>query len=158
MSHRSSIIVVVADIEYYSSPETSLILGDRHYSVVIATWIGKSSIKAAQALTDWLRRVAAHAAAEDVGLAVMLRRGTSNRDPGELLSEIFHDPEQAVHLLAAAGFPRARIPRFTTPQAFWSRSLEEARNGVLPGGIRPILEQAAAMYPYNPEFAAYRAA
>ena len=61
----------MADIEYFSSPDTSLVLDDRHFPVVIATWLGKSSIDAAQALGDWLRRVATRAATEDVGFVLV---------------------------------------------------------------------------------------
>ncbi|MEM9459289.1 MAG: hypothetical protein AAGF11_34235 [Myxococcota bacterium] len=71
MSDRSPIIVVVADIEYFSSPGTSLVLDDRHFPVLIATWLGKASIEAAQALGDWVRRMAARAVQQDVGFVLV---------------------------------------------------------------------------------------
>lgn len=74
---------------------------------------------------------------------------------GEIV-RVFHDQQEATKLLKAAHFPEGRIPAFKDAQTFWDRAIEMARNGVLPGGIRPILEQAARMYPHNPGFAACR--
>lgn len=70
----------------------------------------------------------------------------------EALATVFAGRERAVLLVERAGFPRSRIPSFTTADVFWSSVVREARNGVLPGGVSPILKRAAAEYPHNSAF------
>lgn len=79
-------------------------------------------------------------------------RDREERALRELIT-VFYDGDRATWLATAAGVPKARIPSFTTPLLFWSKVVEEARHGLLRGGIRPIIESAAEMYPNNPTFA-----
>lgn len=74
----------------------------------------------------------------------------------EELTKVFQDRDLAMLLLARVSFPAPRIPSATTSLVFWNQVAGEARNGVLPGGIRPILAAAAEMYPNNPVFVRYR--
>jgi TIR domain/Effector-associated domain 1 len=70
----------------------------------------------------------------------------------EELAQVFHDPAQAKLLATQAGVPLSRLHAFTSPIQFWSNLVAEANNGLLPGGIRPILDKAVKMYPANPIF------
>ena len=74
----------------------------------------------------------------------------------EELTKVAHDSELATVIALRAGFPRARLPCFTTPLGFWTNVVEEANNGVLHGGMRLIIEIAAEMYPSNAVFELYR--
>ena len=73
----------------------------------------------------------------------------------EELIKVFQDRDLAMLLLAKAGFPAPRRPAFTTSLLFWSQVAREANNGVLPGGMRPVLKAAAEMYPSNLVFTQY---
>lgn len=73
------------------------------------------------------------------------------------LIRVFHQVDQAVLLAARAGFPRARLPNFTTSTVFWTKVAEDAENGVLRNGIRPIMAQAAEEYPENKIFSRFLA-
>lgn len=74
----------------------------------------------------------------------------------EELTKVAHDSMLASMIALRSGFPRARLPTFTTPLAFWTDVVEEAINGVLRGGMRPIIETAAEMYPNNEVLNRYR--
>lgn len=74
----------------------------------------------------------------------------------EALTTVFKDRDLAVLLAESAGFPKSRLPPFSDPLIFWTNVICESRNGLLQGGIRPILEKAAEMYPDNPVFALRR--
>ncbi len=71
------------------------------------------------------------------------------------LAKVFHEPELARQITTAAGFPPPMLPLFSTPVVFWSQVVEQARHGVLPGGLRPLLDAAVRMYPHNPQFRAH---
>lgn len=73
----------------------------------------------------------------------------------DALVDTYSDAASARVVLELAGFPRGRIPAFSNAMVFWHNVTADARNGVLPGGIRPILEQAAKQWPHNPAFARY---
>lgn len=68
------------------------------------------------------------------------------------LARVFHDRDQAVLLLQRSSFPTPLIPEFRTSLSFWTSVAETARNGALPNGIRPILDEAAKLYPSNALF------
>jgi AAA domain, putative AbiEii toxin, Type IV TA system/Effector-associated domain 1/AAA domain len=95
-----------------------------------------------------------HAEQQD-GASTAPRQGDRawERRAVEELADVFNDAERATWLTTNAGFPRARIPAFTTASIFWAKVADEARNGVLAGGIGPILAEAAKQYPNNPVFA-----
>lgn len=69
------------------------------------------------------------------------------------LIRVFHEHDRAVLLATRAGFPRSRVPAFSRALSFWHEVLDEARNGVLKGGVRRIIAEAAKLYPNNPVFA-----
>jgi hypothetical protein len=73
----------------------------------------------------------------------------------DALVDTYSDAGSARVVLELAGFPRGRIPAFSNAMVFWHNVAADARNGMLPGGIRPILEQAAKQWPHNPAFAPY---
>jgi Effector-associated domain 1 len=66
---------------------------------------------------------------------------------------VFSERDQAAMLLHRAGFPSARIPGFTNPLVFWTQTLEAARNGIMAGGVQPLIDAAAALFPNNAVFA-----
>jgi len=72
------------------------------------------------------------------------------------LMTVAHDAEIARVIALRSGFPRSRLPGFTTPLCFWTNVVKEAVDGVLRDGMRPIIEAAAAIYPNNETFAQYR--
>ena len=69
------------------------------------------------------------------------------------LARVFYEQPRAILLVMEAGFPVAMMPTFTSPQVFWARVAQEARNGALHGGLRPILVRALEQYSANPVFA-----
>jgi hypothetical protein len=71
------------------------------------------------------------------------------------LVRVVHERDLATMLVKAAGFPMTRIPEFTTPLAFWTKVVQGARDGVLPGGIRPLIKKAAVLFPNNEIFVSY---
>ncbi|MEM9454936.1 MAG: effector-associated domain EAD1-containing protein [Myxococcota bacterium] len=72
----------------------------------------------------------------------------NNRAAREL-AKIFCRREEAIALATTAGFPAGQVPDFKTPQVFWTQVIEQSCNGVLPDGIRPLLENAAELFPHN---------
>jgi len=71
------------------------------------------------------------------------------------LAEVYSDKDQAVMLLGKVGFPKERMPPFTSSLVFWTKVVEEARHGVLEGGASPIIKAAANLYPSNSAFTEY---
>lgn len=69
------------------------------------------------------------------------------------LAQVYRDRDEAILLVARAGFPKERIPDFQRPQVFWAKVAEDARAGAFHGGIRAIVEQALRTHPANPVFA-----
>lgn len=68
------------------------------------------------------------------------------------LATVFHDRARATRLVVGVGFPRSIMPEFVNPLTFWTKVMEEACNGALPGGIRAIVAAARVMYPDNRVF------
>ena len=76
------------------------------------------------------------------------------------LARAFDDEGEALGLLESIGFPRHLIPNFIaadSPQAFWQAVAKEIEGGLTEGGLEALLRAAADHYPYNPDFAPYRA-
>ncbi len=73
----------------------------------------------------------------------------------EELTKVIYDGEQAVLLASRAGLPKPMMPAFKTPILFWTQVVEGARAGMLRGGVRPIVESAAWMFPGNRVFAEF---
>ncbi len=69
------------------------------------------------------------------------------------ISRVFCDRDRAIFLVMSAGFPAAMVPYFTTPLLFWSKVLEEVRNGALADGVWSLVDEVARMYPGNSVFA-----
>lgn len=79
-------------------------------------------------------------------------------DAVDELVRVFFSREDAIPLALEAGYPRSALPRFSSPLAFWSIVIDTARNGMLPGGVGPLITAAAARYPGNSVFRRYRGA
>jgi len=73
----------------------------------------------------------------------------------DALIDVYSNEKSATLLVKLAGFPPGRIPSFSNAMVFWHHVTSDARNGVLPGGVRPIFEQAAKQFPHNSAFAPY---
>ena len=71
------------------------------------------------------------------------------------ITRVFSERDDAIRLAESSGFPKGRMPQFTTSLAFWSKVANEAYNGVLPKGIEPIIKEAIALYPKNTVFLQY---
>lgn len=69
------------------------------------------------------------------------------------LARVVSDERLAKVILNRAGFPKQRVPSFTTALVFWDEVLEAARHGVVLGGIQAIIDAAAREYPKNAIFA-----
>jgi transcriptional regulator with XRE-family HTH domain/proteasome lid subunit RPN8/RPN11 len=82
-------------------------------------------------------------------LGVELEALVRGDDPAALMAELFFDEASARTVLAGFGFPQARYPAFGSPQTFWRAVVRELENGVIPDGMRFLLEEAAQMYPGN---------
>ena len=65
------------------------------------------------------------------------------------LVRVFHDRDDAIDLVKRTGFPHERLPVFRTSEIFWGKVIEDVRNGVIPGGMRSVLDKAAEIYPAN---------
>lgn len=105
------------------------------------------------------KHIAAAPAPSNPSAPHMDRRGDNENGTDAVVSElakVFYDRDRATRIAIAAGFPTERIPDFRSPTIFWQDVEEEARNGVLPGGILPIVTKAADYYPNNPVFAHYQ--
>lgn len=74
----------------------------------------------------------------------------------DLLAGVLSDGPQAVLVAEMAGFPRAQLPAFTNGLVFWHKVVQQAEDGVLAGGARPLLVQAAKLFPNNSELARWR--
>ncbi|MEM9460620.1 MAG: effector-associated domain EAD1-containing protein [Myxococcota bacterium] len=72
---------------------------------------------------------------------------------GELASVFVNEGEARV-LLRAAGFPKNRVPKFTTALVYWTEIVTTSKNGVL-DGVLPIAKAAVALYPHNKVFVQY---
>ena len=72
------------------------------------------------------------------------------------LARIFHDGDTAKLIVRNSGFPKERIPSFSTPVVFWHKVVEDACSGTLRDGLWPILKEAARWYPNNEVLAYYR--
>jgi len=82
-------------------------------------------------------------------------RGTMNGDAiteqriVDALAEAFADEGMAREVVKRAGFPPAQTPVFRVPLVFWSKVVTDARNGVIRGGVRAIVEEAVELAPHN---------
>lgn len=115
--------------------------------------------------TDWCRLMTQLHVANIRTLIGMLRK-ISNDEPDQVcdltaehenqliteLAKIFHEKSCAVSLIMNAGFPVKMIPSFSNPQAFWAKVVYEIRGGAMHGGLRPIIDKAAELYPANQVF------
>lgn len=74
----------------------------------------------------------------------------------DLLANVLSDGQQATLVAERAGFPRGQLPAFTSSLVFWHKVVNQANDGMLPGGARPLLQQAAKLFPNHPELARWR--
>lgn len=65
----------------------------------------------------------------------------------DVLARLKCDSSGARLMAKCAGFPPEHLPDFTTPAEFWSRVVEEARNGRI--GLRGLAEEALHQFPFN---------
>ncbi len=72
------------------------------------------------------------------------------------LASVLYDPEMARLVALRAGVPPAMMPAFRSSIVFWSLVVEGAQSGMLSGGLQPIVDEAARMFPANRVFAKYR--
>jgi hypothetical protein len=72
------------------------------------------------------------------------------------LAKVFWESDNAVSLAAAAGFPKPMMPAFKTPLPFWEEVAHKACDGAIPGGLQPIIDEAAKRYPSNACFGSRR--
>lgn len=72
------------------------------------------------------------------------------------LARVLYDSDQAMLAARKAGFPVQSMPTFRTAQVFWSRIVEDARNGAVQGGVQSVASVAAKLYPGNAVFTRYR--
>jgi Effector-associated domain 1/CHAT domain len=75
----------------------------------------------------------------------------------EQLATVIYDKGTAGVLLGRIGFPRTRVPDFSTSLVFWTSVVRELRSGALEGKERALIEAVAKMYPGNERFRGYRA-
>lgn len=68
------------------------------------------------------------------------------------LARVFAESEEATSVARAAGLPPGRTPAFRLPFVFWSRVIEDARNGAFAGGVRAVARAALQQQPHNPVF------
>ncbi|MCA9710139.1 MAG: DUF4062 domain-containing protein [Myxococcales bacterium] len=101
----------------------------------------------------------ASAATTGVGEQASAMGSSDEGEPADIVDElarVFHESGLAEVLVTRAGVPQGRRPAFTRPLVFWTRVVDEARSGLLAGGIGPIVAEAAKMFPSNPVFRRYR--
>jgi hypothetical protein len=72
------------------------------------------------------------------------------------LATVIWEPEQARAVALAAGFGPGRIPVMKAPLLFWSRIVEDARNGAIRGHAKAVADAAARAFPENAVFRRYR--
>lgn len=108
----------------------------------------RSSYERAAALAE--PRGASHSAPE------RRSRPGARESPQELvhgladeLARIVYDSEAARLLALRAGFPASQIPAFSSASVFWNRVLADAYNGVLVGGLEPLVSESVRLYPGN---------
>ncbi len=65
------------------------------------------------------------------------------------LAEVFGSGAQALVLLASIGYPSHRISSDAEPKTFWRVVLTELGSGILPDGVRALLQEVLFMYPGN---------
>lgn len=83
--------------------------------------------------------------------------GVSDEALVDELARVLYDSDQATLAARTAGFPVQSMPTFRTAQVFWSRIVEDARNGAVRGGVGSVAAVAAKLYPGNAVFSRYRA-
>lgn len=71
------------------------------------------------------------------------------------LALVFSDEDTAVIVARAAGLPAAWTPTFRQPLVFWSKVIEEARNGAFAGGVQAVARAALRRKPTNLVFKRY---
>lgn len=74
----------------------------------------------------------------------------------EELAQAIWDPEKARSVVLKAGFRAGSIPVFKEPTVFWSRIVEDARNGSIRGRVQAVADAAALAFPDNAIFRRYR--
>lgn len=94
-------------------------------------------------------RRATAAAEEDVGEVSEARLVAE-------LERVIWDPERAREVALAAGFGPGNIPVMKLPRVFWSRIVEDARNGAVRGREQAVADAAAVAFPDNLIFRRYR--
>jgi len=79
-------------------------------------------------------------------------RAAEDQSTLEEVVRVIYDRGEAMLVARTAGFPDSRLPDFKTSELFWEEVFRKARDGVLVGGIQPILQAAAERYPDNSVF------
>ncbi len=78
----------------------------------------------------------------------------------DALASMFYEPTSAQGLLTSIGYPRERLPNFSSLDAVmtWRHVVEEIQSGILTygGDSRQLLAAAAGRCPYNEKFAPWR--
>lgn len=73
------------------------------------------------------------------------------------LAKVLGDEGRARVVLERVNFPLGQIPAFRMPLVFWSAVVGDARNGVIEGGVRALVEVAVTLARGNAVFERYLA-
>lgn len=75
------------------------------------------------------------------------------------LAKVFGNDQAARQLLEDAGVPLEHVQPFghLPPMQYWRSVAQVLENGLIAGGMLPVLDQAARQFPYNPVFARFGA-
>jgi hypothetical protein len=71
------------------------------------------------------------------------------------LAQVIADEGRARLVLQRAKFPAGQTPAFRMPLVFWSTVVGDARHGVIAGGVRALVVEAARLVPGNAVFQRY---
>jgi nucleoside phosphorylase len=121
----------------------------------------------AEVLLELLRRVVTGGASRptrDEGPSIEPMPAQAEEDVGDVseerlveeLATVLWDPERARSVALAAGFGPGNIPVMKLARVFWSRIIEDARNGAIQGRARAVADAAAREVPHNAIFRSYR--
>lgn len=71
------------------------------------------------------------------------------------MARVFSAEDEASMLLHRVAFPPSMVVPFSAPLQYWTEVFARARDGVLLGGVRPLIERAIELRPYNEVFRRY---
>lgn len=69
----------------------------------------------------------------------------------DVLAKKYQTESDATQMAKRAGYPGERLPRFDRANSFWDRVIEDAENGIVPGKMLALVDEALRTFKQDPD-------